>query len=429
MEGMRISVYIVAMLVGACGSVHSRSESSGPMGSTAADGATSSSADSGGNMGLSDGGGTMANCAGTEYTAQTLPAALLVVLDRSSSMAQNNKWSDAALAITTALDADVFDSMSVGLYAAPTGTEAGPACIFGLPVSCVAPTSPQIALAPAGTDKSTAATGVRSDIKTWLAANSPDSGLGDASPLYAALQSSIPVLTAWPQTAGKRILLVVTDGTISCNQFSNRPGFSDCNGCDHDWEDPSNIVSLLGAANTSASNPIDTFIVGVPGADTYDATGCNDPPYHMRAALSAMAEAGSPANVPANCTGKTFTQSTPDPTVSCHFDLTQNNFSAQSVADTIATVRGKVLGCEFQLPTPPSGQTVDTSQVNVQYDPNGTQVTLPRRASATDTCATAGCWDYASDGQVELIGAACTAVEASSTIKVSIVVGCDTIVQ
>ena len=268
-------------------------------------------------------GPSFVGCGTAEYQATQPPAALLVVLDRSSSMANDNKWFQATQAVTKALDENAFDDLTLGLYAAPTAkTIMGPACIFGLPVACEAPAAPQIALASSGTAKSAAASGVRHDIKAWLAANPPTSGIGDASPLYAAVQAATVALKALPLD-GKRILFIVTDGTISCNEFSSRPGFADCNGCSHDWEDPSNLVSLLGQNHADAQRPIDTFLVGVPGADTYDSSGCNFPPYHMRLALSAMAYAGSPDSVPAACNGKTFTKGGADPGSSCHFDMTQ----------------------------------------------------------------------------------------------------------
>ena len=121
--------------------------------------------------------GSFNGCASATYDAVQVPAAMLVVLDRSSSMAMNSKWTFAAQAIVQALDADSFDGMHVGLYAAPSGSQAGPSCLLGLPVSCQAPPFPQVDLALAGADKSSAASGVRRRIKDWLTANSPDASL------------------------------------------------------------------------------------------------------------------------------------------------------------------------------------------------------------------------------------------------------------
>jgi hypothetical protein len=367
-------------------------------------------------------------CGEVSYPAHQDPAAMLVLLQRSGSMAQNNKWTFAAQAIVQALDQDVFDTMYLGLMAAPNAMVTGPACIFNYPVACGVPAFPQVDLALAGPIKSTNTVGVRHDIKAWLTANAPDTSAGEGNPLYDAIQSGIGALQLWTGP-GKRILFVVTDGAISCTSLSNRAGYNDGNGCP-DWENPNNIVSLVNQANTNQTSPVDTFLVGVPGSDSYDATGVNYPPYHMRAALSDIAYAGSPANVPANCTHTNpFQQTDPDPTISCHFDMTQS-YSAQQVADAIAQVRHKVLGCIFDLPTPDAG-VVDPNQVNVSYAVNGatSQTQLYKRASTSEDCVTDGCWDYTSDGKVELIGKACDDLMNATDSDVEISVGCATIVK
>jgi len=365
-------------------------------------------------------------CASGVYEAKQAPAAMLVILQRSGSMSQDNKWVFAAQAIVQALDQPIFDTMTLGLMSAPSGTVAAPACLQGLipTVACAVPPFPQVDLAVAGPNQSTAP-GVRKDIKTWLTAHVPDSSAGDGNPLYSAMQAGIGVLNGWP-TVGKRLLFVVTDGAISCTSVSNRAGYVDGNGC-NDWENPNNIMTLLSAANQDPQKPIETFVVGVPGANSYDPTGASFPPYHMRAALSSIAKAGSPNNVPATCNAtKPFVQGDPDPATSCHFDMTQGNFSAQAVADAIGLVRGKVLGCVFDLPTPDGG-VVDTTKVNVSESVNGgTAADLYKRKTTTNDCKTDGCWDYTPDGKVELLGKACDDLKASPTAKVTITVGCAT---
>jgi hypothetical protein len=369
-------------------------------------------------------------CGTATYVAKQSPAAMLVLLDRSASMADNNKYVSAAQAIVQAIDQDVFDTMAVGLMAAPSGTVAGPACIAGFPVACQAPPFPQVDLQIAGANKSNAPMGVRHDIKAWLAANSPDTGAGDATPMYSAIQAAFGALggVVGLPAGAKRILMVVTDGSWDCTQFSTRPGYPDCNGCDHEWEKPESVITLVAAQEMDPMTPVESFVIGVPGADTFDASGCMYPPYHMRAGLSAIAYAGSPANAPANCTGKTFTDASPDPTVSCHFDMTQNNFTTQAVADAISQVRGKVLGCLFDLPAVDGGM-IDPNEVNVTYTINGTTVDLSRRADPSNMCTAMGCWDYSSDGRVQLIGKACDDVGASPNAQVQIVLGCPTIIM
>jgi hypothetical protein len=344
-------------------------------------------------------------------------------------MLDQNKWVFAAQAIVQALDQPVFDTMTIGLLAAPNAAVTGPLCVKGATVACGVPAFPQVDLKFAGSYKSSDPSGVRHDIKTWLTNNNAqDYGQGgEGNPLYDAIQASFGALDIWPGP-GRRILLVVTDGAISCTSLSSRQGYVDINGC-LDWENPNNIMALVLQANNSQTSPIDTFIVGVPGSDSYDPTGVSYPPYHMRAALSDIAYAGSSANVPANCTHtKPFAQTDPDPSISCHFDMTQN-YSATALANAISAVRGKVLGCIFDVPQPEGG-TLDPNKVNVSYAVGGgSQNAIFKRASPTEDCSTTGCWDYTTDGKVELFGKACDDVQSSTDADVEITVGCQTIVK
>lgn len=365
-------------------------------------------------------------CATSSYEAHQAPAAFMIVLDRSSSMAQNNKFAFAAQAIVQAIDDDAFDSMYIGALAVPQGTT-NPSCLYGLSVSCGVPPFPQVDLTLAGAQKSTDPSGVRHDIKAGLAAIGTDTGLGDATPLYAAMQLGIISLQGWNQT-GKRILFVISDGTIDCTDGSGRAGFADCNGC-QDWEDPANIVTLLKTAHDDASKPVDTFLVGVPGADTYDPSACNYPPYHMRLALSAMAYAGAPEYVEPSCTGTTFSKGGGDPAVSCHFDMTQGNFDVQALVGAIAKIRGATLGCTYDLPT---SATSDPTKVNVETGSGDAGLSiLPKRSDPNDACTVDGCWDYDPNDatKIELLGKACDDVKSSSDEHVQIVVGCQTHVK
>lgn len=374
---------------------------------------------------------TFQGCVTTDYKVLQPPAAMMIVLDRSSSMATNNKWATAAQAVVQAIDQPTFDSMYLGLYAAPSpNTVAGPQCIFGQQVACAAPPFPEVDLAVAGPSVSSDASGVRRSIRDALNRLTPAGGQGDASPLYAALQNAGSFLKNWNQN-GKRILFVVTDGSMSCTSLSTRPAYRDCNkfidpqGCP-DWEIPTSIISLLAGFQNDATAPIQTFVLGTPGADTYDSTGCNYPPYRMRMALSAIAYAGAPSFVPATCDGRTFTQTGANPMQSCHFDMTAGNFSVQAIASAMAQTRGAVVGCEFDLPAPKPGTVINKSQINVKIQSPTETRDLFKRRPGTTTCT--DCWDYNLQGRIELYGQTCYDLKAGLPVTVKVLAGCDTII-
>lgn len=390
-----------------------------------------------------------AACAKFTAEAKQAPAAMLVVLDKSASMTVSNKWGTAQLSVVSAIDRDVFDTMSLGLTTFPHSFVDPPQCLcdylcggpgvcdiqtcklfLGDGVSCGVSLLPQVPLAFAGPEKSNASSGVRHDIYQYLVGNSPLSNSDDGSPIYDALDGAYQAIKLF-QGVDKRIVVLVTDGGFSCTSLSNRPGYSD--GACPDWEYPDGVNALIKAAHDDPSTPVSTFIVGLPGSDS---TGAQQgsyatAPYAMKLALSTYAVSGAPESVDPACDSTAvFTQGGAAPAVPCHIDLTTGGFDANKLAQAIADIRGKALGCVYELPEPAPGEVIDQTQVNVELTVDMmASATLPKRVDPGDDCLAEGCWDYTSEGKIELLGKACTDVTDAIEAKVDILVGCQTITK
>jgi hypothetical protein len=421
---------------GAAGTGGSSSSSTGNGGGFV----TSSSSSGGDDASVPDGFGA---CAKFNAEAKQAPAAMLVVLDRSASMSQVGKWGTAQLALVQAIDKDVFDTMSMGMSLFPSGYTGAPDCLcpgggptcFGLlpqGVACGYPTLPQIQIQPAGTDKSAAATGVRHAIYQSLVSTQPETAdPSDASPIYDSLAGAYAALKT--VSIDKRIVILITDGGGSCTSLSARSGTAFSDGMCPDWENPAGMNQLISGARTDPSQPINTFIVGVPGSNSLGqqqgpyATA----PYSMLLALSTYAVSGSPDTVDPACDkALAFSKTGTDPAHPCHIDLSNGgSFNATALSDAISAIRGKALGCTYDLPKPPPGETIDPGQVNVIVTLDGTDYTIPRRTDPADTCEALPCWDYDAQGKVQLIGVTCEQVGIAKSAKVEIVVGCGTILK
>jgi hypothetical protein len=177
---------------------------------------------------------------------------------------------------------------------------------------------------------------------------------------------------------------------------------------------------------------VNTFIVGVPGSNTNGGStgGFDNPPYSMLLALSTYAVSGSPDNVDPTCdSSAVFTQQGAAPAAPCHFDLSQGQLDASSLAQAIAAIRGKALGCVYQLPDPPAGETIDLNLVNVEVTLDGNSFTLPKRSDPSDDCVSDGCWDYTTTNEIQILGKTCDDLSSANQAKVEIIVGCTTIVK
>lgn len=423
------------------GATSTTSTASGKGGSISSSSATGSGGSGGGDA-----------CAKFTAAATQAPAALMFILDRSASMSTNGKWQAAQQAIAAVLDADAFDTMSLGLMAFPASYVPTPQCLcneclgdctcFGElanGVACGYPGLAQVPLDLAGTQKSTDTMGVRHEIYQWLVSNSPETAdPSDASPIYETMNSGYQTLAAYTNVS-KRLMILITDGGFSCTSVAQTDmsqrqseAIMDANMCP-DWESPDAVNAMIKQWHDDPNTPTSTFIIGVPGSDSTG--GMQGPydtaPYHMKLALSTYAVSGSPETIDPSCDSTLmWTQSGADPMKPCHFDLTGSNFNAMALEQAVSQIRGEALGCTYDLPPPPMGQTIDPSLVNVKETTNGMTVTIPKRSSMSDMCAaTPGCWDYNAMMQVELIGAACMNVEDMVNVSVDVEVGCKTVLK
>jgi hypothetical protein len=412
----------------------------------------SSSATSAGGAGPGSGGtgtGGLEECAKFTASAEQKPAAMLIVLDMSASMGTSGKWGAAQLSVVAAMDKDVFDTMHLGLVTFPTSYTPPPQCVcdyidsmygpgfcsFALPngVSCGVSALPQVPIAFAGTDKSNAGTGVRSQIYDYLVQQSPISNDDDGSPIYEAMLAGYNALGLYA-SVDRRILVLITDGGFSCTSLSNpaRDAFVDGYGC-MDWEHPDNVNALIAEHRDDPTAPVNTFVVGVPGSNStgQPISGFDTPPYNMQLALSTYAVSGSPDTVDPTCNSNAvFMQNAPAPPVPCHLDLSNGQmFDANALADAISKIRGEALGCVYDLPAPPPGETIDLNQVNVRVTLEGDSFTLPKRSDPSDTCETDGCWDYTPNDEVEILGKTCADLGEAESASVEVVVGCATVVK
>lgn len=404
-----------------------------------------SSSGNGGTGGFNMGDAGLPACATFSAKASQAPAAMIIVLDGSASMTTSNKWGTAQLAVISAIDKDIFDTMSLGLMVFPSSFVNPPPCICSYigfdqatcnqllapGVSCGVSVLPQVPMAAAGTDKSNAASGVRRQIYDWLVNHNPLSNADDGSPIYQALKNSYDVLKL--QNIDRRIAVLITDGGFSCTSVSNpaRAGYADGYMCP-DWEYPASVNELISGARQDPTKPINTFIVGVPGSNS---TGQKDgqfdtAPYNMLLALSTYAVSGSPDTVDPACSKDAmFTQAGAAPAKACHLDLSTGPFDATVLANAISKIRGAALGCVYDLPDPPPGQTIDKNTVNVNVTVGADTTLLPKRKDPMDQCLADGCWDYTSDGKVQIYGKTCDDLSNAAAGKVDIYVGCETILK
>ncbi len=103
--------------------------------------------------------------------------------------------------------------------------------------------------------------------------------------------------------------------------------------------------------------------------------------------------------------------------------------AGQDFLDAMNKIRGQALGCEYLLPKPSGGGTINPNQVNVVYTPKGGQGQLLYNVGGASNCTTKGGWYY--DNQTKptkiiLCPASCNTVQGSGG-SIDIQLGCATV--
>jgi hypothetical protein len=329
-----------------------------------------------------------AGCATATARAARQPVYMLIALDGSGSMDQENKW----VAVVPALDAFFDDlkakgdtTMGVGLTVFSDERDKtkgqGPYPKMDVPIQVV---------------DAAQATALHGRIDT--------SGPKSVTPTLAVLQGQYPLLESFQPSGalapgGKRVLVLMTDG----NPFP------------HTQQQQPACISL---AQAETAKGILTFAVGIGDLVPYDPT-TYDPTF-----MGAIAKAGGTAS--AGCDPN----ETSNVSKMCHFQITPGGKSAkqleQDFLNAIDAIRGAVASCEFTLDKSGSnGQNVDPTHVNVVYDDgNGGSGLIPEDGTNG--------WTYDdpnNPSKVILHGASCDQLKANPKGGIKIVLGCRSITK
>jgi hypothetical protein len=219
--------------------------------------------------------------------------------------------------------------------------------------------------------------GVAPAIVTSLGQHSP----GGNTPTYPALQGAYSYATIWANANPDRktIVVLATDG--------------DPMGCPNPPNDVPDIANqLVGPARTQTPSLL-TFVVGVGSS---------------LGSLNQIAASGG--------TGQAFI-----------VDTAGADPGAQFLAAMQAIQGSAALGCEYGIPSPPTGST-DFTKVNVRFTPpNGSPTLLKKVADEASCTSASGGWHYdnnASPTKIILCSSSCTAIQSFSGAKVEVELGC-----
>ncbi|MEP7052609.1 MAG: vWA domain-containing protein [Pseudomonadota bacterium] len=325
-----------------------------------------------------------AACAQSSSSASLGQLTMLVMMDDSGSMNENNKWNQVAAAMKAFFADPAAAGLHVGLRLFPSDTPTmgctKSVCdtrTTGQATAITACSTPLVEIA----ELTAAAAPTDTQEAKLLAAipANPRPARDDAAgtPTYAALQGAENIATEYAAAhPGEKVVVVfVTDG--------------EPNGCDERIADIAKIAS-----DTLAAKKIETYAIGILGSkeDT----------------INRIAEAGG--------TTKGI--------------IIGGSDGATTEKDLLAAfgnIKSANVSCNFPVPPAPANLMLDKDHVNVNYTPGkGKAVTLPRVEKAA-SCGTTGGWYYddnATPTQILLCGNTCMTVQADTGAALQVLYSC-----
>lgn len=306
-------------------------------------------------------------CAADVIGTRLSPVNLFLMVDRSGSMTQNNKWQQAVGALRSFLE----DPQSAGLRVALrffSDDQPMVGCTMqGCSVDACA--VPLVDVGELAAETGTADL-QELELVSALERTFPRSGLG--TPIYPALGGALSWAGSYrsEHPDEKAVVVFVTDG--------------EPNGCNQDIND----ISAL--SDQALSNfGILTYAIGLEGSN--------------EAQMDQIGHAGG--------------------TEHGIFIGASNNAEVE-LQQALDAIRGQTMSCDFALPESTTGKAVDTNQVNVSLQNSRGAIDLYQVDSAAD-CTGQSAWYYdnpAAPTRIHLCPSACEV--AGETSEVSVAMGC-----
>jgi Mg-chelatase subunit ChlD len=320
---------------------------------------------------------TSANsCGKGKAEAKLKPVNMFVMFDRSGSMEDDNKWTDASAALTAFFQDPAVAGMRVALRFFPHDSPAAGCSKDGCnPVACSQPLVPLGMLAA-----ERAPTDAQEDALVKAVANSAPGGNGNGggTPIHAALDGALRWATSYQtmHTDETTVVVFVTDG--------------EPNGCNENFTD----ISAL-AASALMSTGVTTYAIGLKGSST--------------AQMDQLAQAGGTKQGIFIGTGAS---------------------AEQELIAALNAIRGQALSCDFPMPQPTDpSMMIDPTKVNVTFTPGTGMAGTLAQVADQNACGTNKSWYYdmpQKPTSIHLCPAACDLVRNDPKAMLEILLGCET---
>lgn len=333
-----------------------------------------------------DGGVVMpdAACAQSSSTASLGQLTMLVMMDDSGSMAENNKWNQVAAAMKAFFADPAAAGLRVGLRLFPSDTPtmgcSKQVCDGrngGQDAAIMACSTPLVDIAALTAEAAPADVQEAKLLAAIPGMPQSKNGNNGGTPTYAALQGAENIAAAYATAhpAEKVVVVFVTDG---------QP-----NGCDQVIADIAKIAS-----DTLATKKIETYAIGILGSNVDT--------------MNTLAVAGGT-------------------TMGIMIGGADGATTEKDLLTAFGNIKSANVSCDFAVPAAPANLMLSINNVNVNYTPGTGKVSTLTRVKDAVSCGTTGSWYYDNNTtptQIHLCANTCATVQADTGSALQVLYSC-----
>ncbi len=342
-------------------------------------------------------------CAVWSSQGETAPTTMTFVVDVSSSMNDKTpstggytKWEVTRDSLQSTVNM-LPQATSLGMLFFPNRATVPNQNTMPIDISNCVNGAAMIAVAPLGSIGSSQ----RQAVIAGLQAVTPQGGTPTLDAYSYALNSGwVSAITA--SSGAFMVLITDSEPTIS----------GGCEGSGDTAVDYHPIIQAISGAYTNYG--IRTYVIGSPGSEKSAATGAD-----VRGWLSAAATAGqTPSTSDCSDTGvPNF----------CHFDMSQVPDFSASLQQTLALITGRILPCQYSIPSAPAGNQLDSTAINVLYAVNGDQNQELLVGQTDAACSGGNGWYLDASDKIVLCPSTCKTIQQDPSATLRVLGGCQTI--
>lgn len=211
-----------------------------------------------------------------------------------------------------------------------------------------------------------------------------------STPTHDAYRYALNTAVLPTRLPGNKYMLLITDGTptLSLGCVNPTGELTD--------RDPRPIVEEVRIA---AEQQVKTFLIGSPGSE------------RNRQWMSQAARIGGTASPGCSDQGPNF----------CHMDLTTSPDFSEALRAGLKIIAGQIVSCNYPLPEPPPGQTIDPYRVNVVLTPSDSNNSQLIGRTADPECAEG--WRLTGD-ELTICPSTCDAIRRDQGARLELLFGC-----